>query len=42
MIQANNSLDKEIISRLQGCDPVVAEYRAFFRFIGLGSSARTS
>ncbi len=33
MIQVKESLDKEIIRRLQECDPVVSEYRAFFRLI---------
>ena len=41
MIQVKQSLDKEIIIRLQDCDPVVSEYRAFFRFIRLEPSSRT-
>jgi len=41
MIQVNQILDKEHISRLQEWDPVVMEYRAFFRSVRLESSART-
>ena len=41
MILTKHVFDKEIITRLQACDPVVAEYRAFFRAIGLGRGART-
>lgn len=41
MIPSNDVLDKEIITRLQEIDPVVAEYRAFFRLVGLEPSART-
>jgi hypothetical protein len=33
MITINTILDKEIISYLQAHDPVVREYRAFFRVI---------
>ncbi len=41
MIQVNQSLDKELIIRLQDCDPVVSEYRAFFRFVRLEPGDRT-
>jgi len=41
MIPTEGVLDKEIITRLQTWDPVVTEYRAFFRPIRLGPSPRT-
>ena len=41
MIPSEAVLDKEIISRLQEIDPVVAEYRAFFRLVRLEPRART-
>ena len=41
MIAFNSVLDKEIITQLQGCDPVVQEYRAFFRPVRLEPSTRT-
>ena len=41
MIPTKDVFDKEIITRLQACDPVVAEYRIFFRPIGLGPGAGT-
>ena len=41
MIPSENILDKEIISRLQEIDPVVAEYRAFFRLVRLEPGSRT-
>ncbi|HXV98671.1 MAG TPA: hypothetical protein VEC93_09620, partial [Anaerolineae bacterium] len=39
MIPSEGVLDKEIISRLQEIDPVVAEYRAFFRLVRLEPGA---
>jgi hypothetical protein len=41
MITINNVLDKDIITQLQGYDPVVQEYRAFFRAIRLEPGAGT-
>ena len=41
MIQFNQDLDKEYITQLQEWDPVVMEYRAFFRPVRLEPSART-
>ena len=41
MIPTKGVLDKEIITRLQEIDPVVAEYRAFFRLVRLAPRART-
>ena len=41
MIPMKGVLDKEIISHLQEIDPVVAEYRAFFRLVRLEPRART-
>jgi hypothetical protein len=41
MIAPEGVLDKAIVSRLQEIDPVVAEYRAFFRLVRLESGART-
>ena len=41
MIGSNKVLDKEIITRLNECDPVVMEYRAFFRSIRLEPGFRT-
>ncbi len=41
MIQFNQILDKETITQLQEWDPVVMEYRAFFRLVRLEPSART-
>ena len=41
MIPSVGVLDKAIISRLQEIDPVVTEYRAFFRLVRLGPSPRT-
>ena len=41
MILSEGVLDKEIISRLQEIDPVVVEYRAFFRLVQLAPGPRT-
>ena len=41
MIASNSVLDKDLIARLQGCDPVVQEYRAFFRAVRLEPGAGT-
>lgn len=40
MIAPHCVLDKETIATLQRCDPVVREYRAFFRLIRLEPGAR--
>jgi hypothetical protein len=41
MIATNRDFDKEIITQLQEYDPVVQEYRAFFRPIRLEPGGRT-
>ena len=41
MIPTKNVFDKEIMTRLRAWDPVVTEYRAFFRPIGLEPGVRT-
>ena len=42
MIASKDVLDKETITRLQEIDPVVAEYRAFFRLVRLEPGTRTN
>lgn len=39
MITSNFALEQSIIDQLMTCDPVVQEYRAFFRFTRLEPSA---
>jgi hypothetical protein len=41
MIASKGVLDKETITRLQEIDPVGAEYRTFFRLVGLEPGVRT-
>jgi hypothetical protein len=41
MITSVNALEQPIIDQLMDCDPVVQEYRAFFRFTRLEPGART-
>jgi len=41
MITFDNALEQSIIDQLMVSDPVVAEYRAFFRLTRLEPGART-
>lgn len=41
MIPSINALEQPIIEQLMACDPVVQEYRAFFRLVGLEPGAGT-
>lgn len=41
MIPLTTALEQPIIEQLLDCDPVVQEYRAFFRLTGLEPGART-
>ncbi len=41
MITSDNVLEQPIIDQLIACDPVVQEYRAFFRLTRLEPSDRT-
>lgn len=41
MIPLVNVLEQPIIEQLMACDPVVQEYRVFFRPTGLEPGART-
>jgi hypothetical protein len=41
MITSKNALEKSIIDQLMTYDPVVQEYRAFFRLARLDPGART-
>jgi hypothetical protein len=41
MITSNNALEQSIIDQLMTYDPVVQEYRAFFRLARLDPGART-
>jgi len=41
MIQSVTALEQPLIDQLMACDPVVQEYRAFFRLTRLGLCART-
>jgi hypothetical protein len=41
MITSDNALEQSTIDQLMSNDPVVAEYRAFFRLARLEPSGRT-
>ncbi len=41
MITSNNALEQPIIDQLMTCDPVIQEYRAFFRLARLEPGVRT-
>jgi hypothetical protein len=41
MIPSIKALEQPIIEQLMECDPVVQEYRAFFRLTGLEPGAGT-
>jgi hypothetical protein len=41
MITSKNALEQSIIDQLMTYDPVIQEYRAFFRLARLGSGTRT-
>lgn len=41
MIRLVTALEQSIIDQLMACDPVIQEYRAFFRLTRLEPGART-
>ena len=41
MITSDNALEQSIIDQLMTCDPIIQEYRAFFRFARLEPGAGT-
>ena len=41
MITSDNALEQPIIDQWMDCDPVVQEYRAFFRLTRLEPGTRT-